>query len=106
MFKMITYNRRQTRVDVGLVKTKTTGLGVRMGDMKNLEKNTCMCLYLEKRDTRFRKGVRLGASRMDGMQSGEVEGWVLYAVIQTLGGDSKTSCMWPKVIIKNYRIFQ
>ena len=27
----IDYNRRQTRVDVRLVKTKTNGLGVRMG---------------------------------------------------------------------------
>ena len=38
----------------------------------NIEKNTCMCLYLEKRDTRFsKKGLWLGATRVDSMQSGE-----------------------------------
>ena len=97
----------QTRVDMGLVNTKTTWLGVRIRDaytspekewdILTLRKNTCMCLYLEKRDTRFReKKVRLGAIRVDGMQSGELEGYVLLWLYKRREATQKQHVCGPK----------
>ena len=71
----------------------------------NLEKNTCMCLYLEKRDTRFRKKVRLGAIRVDGMQSGEVERKVLLWLYKCWEA-TQNNMYVAKVIIKYINIFQ
>ena len=47
----------------------------------------------------------VGATRLDGMQSGEERDRCYFAAMQTLGGDSKTTCMLPKLIKKNERIF-
>ena len=59
------------------------------------EKHMYIQMYVpvfgEKRYTIQKKGVWLGATRMDGMQSGE-GGKVLFAAIQTLRGVSKPTC--------------
>ena len=55
MLKLIITDDKQGLVWGYFVKTKYTGFGLRGELRKSLQKNICMCLYLENRDKLFGK---------------------------------------------------
>ena len=104
----VVYNRRQTRVGVGLVKTKNTGWGLRggvtyitlekEGEYMSLEKiYVCACIlrteinYLENKNRSW-----LCSTRVDGMQEGRglTRVGLIYSS-KTLGDNSKTTLGMP-----------